>query len=331
MLSNNTLISVIVPVYNVKNYLTRCVRSILGQSFRFIELLLIDDGSSDGSAELCDEFAREDCRVIVRHKENEGVSKARNLGLELARGEYVAFVDSDDFIENDFLKVLYESARMTGADVVSSSWAELSGDESLKPIKKYVLQRKVISDYNDILKDYCDMKAYGATVWGKLIRRDLIGDARFSKLRYGEDTLFMMSVLQNAHKVCLEPYMGYNYIRWTDSATIKIGKANLNREFDILELYHELFQISLKYNSLENINRMVAIYVNKTCIAIFSMISLKEKEAYRSGKKDMVLNSINEIRGYNISRKGKSIFSLYKHFPKILWGLYRCKLRFLSE
>lgn len=94
----NMLLSVIVPVYNVKSYIDRCIRSILTQSYRDIELVLIDDGSTDGSSLLCDEWAKKDKRIVVVHKVNEGVSAARNTGLDVAKGDFITFVDSDDFI-----------------------------------------------------------------------------------------------------------------------------------------------------------------------------------------------------------------------------------------
>ena len=112
------MISVLVPVYNTNQYLPRCIDSILGQSFTDFELLLIDDGSTDGSAKICDAYAEKDSRIRVLHKENGGVSSARNLGLNEAKGEWVVFVDSDDWISDNCIKLLTEPLRNKEFDIV---------------------------------------------------------------------------------------------------------------------------------------------------------------------------------------------------------------------
>ena len=105
------LVSIIVPVYNVKPYLNRCVDSLLGQSYQNMELLLVDDGSTDGSETLCDEYAAQDARVRVLHKKNGGLSDARNAGMKVATGDLITFVDSDDYISKDFIEILFIPSR----------------------------------------------------------------------------------------------------------------------------------------------------------------------------------------------------------------------------
>ena len=110
-------ISVIVPVYRVEKYLGRCVNSLLGQTLSDIEIILVDDGSPDGCPALCDEFAKKDGRIKVLHKENEGLGLARNSGMSLAVGEYIAFVDSDDYVKSEMYRTLYEAAQRENADI----------------------------------------------------------------------------------------------------------------------------------------------------------------------------------------------------------------------
>ena len=112
------MISIIVPVYNTEKYLRRCIDSVLAQTYQDFELLLIDDGSKDSSGAICDEYAAQDARVRVFHKENGGVSSARNVGLDNARGEWITFVDADDWIESDMLELLLRKGEETGADIV---------------------------------------------------------------------------------------------------------------------------------------------------------------------------------------------------------------------
>ena len=119
---NTPKISVIVPVYNVEQYLPRCIDSILDQTFTDFELLLIDDGSKDKSGEICDNYAKKDSRIRVFHKENGGVSSARNLGLYNAKGKYIAFIDADDWVENEYLRIMYKHGEEECADIISSDF-----------------------------------------------------------------------------------------------------------------------------------------------------------------------------------------------------------------
>ena len=126
------MISIIVPVYNVESYLRKCLDSILAQTYRDLEILVVDDGSTDGSGAICDEYAGKDDRIKVFHTENKGLSCARNLGLDSANGDWIGFVDSDDWIELDMYEVLLRKAEKTGADVVECGVYEEHSDETIK-------------------------------------------------------------------------------------------------------------------------------------------------------------------------------------------------------
>lgn len=183
-------ISVIVPVYNVEKYLHRCIDSILAQTFTDFELLLIDDGSKDNSGAICDEYAARDSRVQVFHKENGGVSSARNLGLDNAQGEWITFVDSDDWIE----PILIESCvavirKKHNIDVIRYGYYE---EESLN---KQII--RCSSNENDIIFslntffEKCDNYCYWGFVWNTAFRRDLIRELRFDEnINYCEDHIF---------------------------------------------------------------------------------------------------------------------------------------------
>lgn len=183
-------ISVIVPVYNTENYLHRCIDSILVQTFTDFELLLIDDGSKDNSGVICDEYAAKDARIRVFHKENGGVSSARNLGLDNARGEWISFVDSDDWIE----PILIEScigviSETHNIDIIRYGYYE---EESLN---KQII--RCSSNENDIIFslntffEKCDNYCYWGFVWNTAFRRDLIRELRFDEnINYCEDHIF---------------------------------------------------------------------------------------------------------------------------------------------
>lgn len=187
-------VSVVVPVYNTKDYLVSCVESLLGQTFSSIEIILVDDGSTDGSAEVCDDFAMQDSRVRVAHKKNEGVSKARNLGLDLAVGQYILFVDSDDWCSKGMIEKLMLPSDLVGMAVdrltiaasrdVPANWCDRSGFE--------------VIDSLTLLSRMFYQSGVHNGVAGKLYSTSAIGNKRFKKdITVGEDFLFNYEVLSS--------------------------------------------------------------------------------------------------------------------------------------
>lgn len=203
------MISIIVPVYKAEKYLHRCIDSILAQSYTDFELLLINDGSPDKSGQICDSYAAKDSRVLVFHKANRGVSSARNLGLENARGEWVTFIDSDDWVKTEFLEKMpinLDIDLCVGGNICSSgSYIKLQD-------KQY--DRKIITNF---LKQYLPTQLLH-TVWGKLLKREIIirNNIRFNEdIRFGEDTLFIYQYLCHCNSIMAVSYCGYNYMEAT--------------------------------------------------------------------------------------------------------------------
>lgn len=223
------MISVIVPVYNVERYLHRCIDSILTQSYTDFELLLIDDGSPDGCGLICDEYAAKDSRVRVFHKENGGVSSARNLGLDNARGEWIAFIDSDDYVDVDYLKELIAIQKDTGSDLVSILRIACPANECV------TLSR---NQFGLLFTQYKFEKL--CPPWGKLFNRNLVSqyNLRFNhQVRLGEDVMFVLSYLLNVSKITLISSNKYIYeIERPDSLTKVINSYEIElagkREFD---------------------------------------------------------------------------------------------------
>lgn len=194
-------ISVIVPVYKVEQYLPRCIDSILAQTFTDFELLLIDDGSPDNSGKICDEYAKKDERIRVFHKENGGVSSARNLGLDKARGEWIAFVDSDDILFPDSLSIYNKEATSNVCDLYIYGFTIcFSQDKSLQKESGV----EYISDSIEVIKSLLRYKRQ-PTLWNKLYKASLIGKLRFdSSLKVGEDMIFNIKYISqcNCIKTC---------------------------------------------------------------------------------------------------------------------------------
>ena len=244
----NSLITIIVPVYNSEKTLHRCVDSILDQTYQNFEILLINDGSKDHSGDICDEYAKRDTRVRVFHKENNGVSAARNTGLDNAKGAWVSFVDSDDWISSEYLNVLYKEAIVTNADVVTCDFFEV-GRNGIRMCNAFDWSAKNFTDINSIgkgqLLSVVISLSYG-TVWNSIIAKDLINmrDLRFDiNYKYGEDTLFMFQVYMYASlsRHIMRPLYYYdrtNELSATNNITCQYYKNRLSiicREFDLLK------------------------------------------------------------------------------------------------
>lgn len=184
------MISVIVPVYKAEKYLRRCIDSILAQTYTDFELLLIDDGSPDRSGEICDEYAKQDSRVRVFHKPNGGVSSARNLGLDNAKGDWITFVDADDYIHSDFLT---EYAKYNDVDLVVGSFEVVGTDE-----KWTAILSDSYYDFDSFRSVFIDLvlRINFTTPWCKFFKRNLLKDLRFDeKVISGEDTIFVLKYI----------------------------------------------------------------------------------------------------------------------------------------
>lgn len=246
------LISIIVPVYQIKNYLPTCIESICAQTFSDWELLLIDDGSKDGGEKLCDEYAKSDDRIKVVHQENGGVSAARNHGLDLAKGEYIVFVDGDDYIASDYLEILYNIIAKYDVDIVCSNWAEILGEKKecmpIRIIEEEKLLRGNEKVFEDSMNAILEGKgSYMGIVCAKLFRRSKIGEQRFQNYKYGEDTLFMYTLLAKGVDMYLHTVYGYFYVRREDSATMQQGQHfDIERAIQHIQVYkHIYYNLSL--------------------------------------------------------------------------------------
>lgn len=219
------LISVIVPVYNAEKYLDRCLSSLVEQSYGKLEILLINDGSTDCSAQICENWKQKDFRIRFYSQENQGVSAARNLGLEKATGDYVAFVDADDWIDRKMLEKQAKCLEKEGSDIVLCGFVEIYGKNS-ENISEAVLKTENTGNLASFQKTSSaqyltmDVKTYAGEYllqghnrcWSVLFRREAIGQVRFVKgLTIGEDLLFMMDLLPRIYRVSVMEDQDYFY------------------------------------------------------------------------------------------------------------------------
>lgn len=203
-MNESPLISVVVPVYRAEKFLCQCLDSILAQTYKNLEVILVDDSSPDNCGKICDEYARKDNRVRVIHQSNQGVSAARNAGLASATGEYIGFVDSDDYIEPDMYEYLYGLITKDNASVAMCNTCEDEGYHT----KQQIEQPYVLISASDIF-EHGSIWAY---VWNKLYRRDFIADLRFDTTNsYGEDLFFNFELMKTKAFVALGNQAKYHY------------------------------------------------------------------------------------------------------------------------
>ena len=202
------LVSVVVPVYQAESYLSRCLDSILTQTFTDFEVILVDDGSKDNSGKICDLYAENDNRFHVIHKINEGVSIARQLGLDISRGNYVIHADPDDWVEQDWLAVLYEKIEAEQADIVICDFERIYSNK-----KVHYVQCPTSLQNEDILDDMLKQKVWGST-WNKLVRKDCFDryDVSFHpRMNLWEDLYVMCLLIAHGAKVSYFPKVLYHY------------------------------------------------------------------------------------------------------------------------
>lgn len=241
-------ISVIVPVYNIEKYIERCIRSILEQSFKNFELLLIDDGSTDNSGSICDQFALSDSRIKVFHQRNRGVSYARNTGIKNAQGSFIAFVDGDDWVKHDYLEVLYEQLNMTGSDICICGGNEV--DEHMNELRTCTYQKMEKIEWDD--KRLYDWPFFTYVIHRMLVRKQLLEGKSFDEtLTNGEDVLFITELFLNASKgVVFLPYVGYSYY-------IRISGANQHKKYS-----KKKFSAIIAYEKRLNIMKSAGLTMN---------------------------------------------------------------------
>ena len=245
-----SLISVIVPIYKVQDYLKECIESIINQTYSDIEVILVDDGSPDRCPQMCDEWAKRDSRIRVVHKKNGGLSSARNAGLDVAKGEYISFVDSDDFICKDALENLYNRIKDDKSIGITSGLIYRYQDGSINNFKdQWLCSKEIVIPSSEFLLETMSQKT-SYTVWNKLYRRDVIGNTRFREGRNNEDTLFMYDLGKNIAilNVCMVeiPHYVY-YYRYREDSICTTAKIPL--AIDILGNYELMMEDCKNTNS----------------------------------------------------------------------------------
>lgn len=302
-------VSIIVPIYNVEKYLDRCVRSLINQTLSNIEIILVDDGSPDKCPAMCDEYVKQDCRIKVIHKKNAGLGYARNSGLDIATGKYVAFVDSDDFIDIHMYELLYDKVETGNFDIVYSGVIkEWYGGKILKDFisdKEYRGEQilRLLGDMISLDPNVKDNIRPNSSVWTSLYKRSLIEKykIRFKSEReiISEDIVFHTELLPHCNSICYYPDAFYHYCYNDNSLTHNFNERKINANFALYELLKNL----LKKNNLERFNnRAMRFFMGYTRGIILRNILLSSFSIY---EKKRMCNIVYNYPGWN------EIFSTY--------------------
>ena len=286
------LLSIIVPVYKVENYLPKCIDSILAQTFTDFELILVDDGSPDNCPALCDAAAEKDARVRVIHQKNGGLSAARNAGLDAARGAWIGFVDSDDYIAPEMYEVLYQAVQSTGADLALFDYAEV--DEAGTPCP----QMHVSLSEGELTRQELLKRASGLMVQlalNKLYRRAIFTQLRYPEGKLNEDLFLIPEVCLQIQKAVVVPKALYYYVQ--RGGSIMSGNKTL-RHFDAAEAaqrYWDCLVENAAYDALAN----AAQYVMGCVSRIYRQLPPALRKAPRSREMlRMQFEVVNHTRRY---------------------------------
>lgn len=237
-------ISVVVAIYNIENCLRSCIESILNQTYENLEIVLVDDGSTDASGEICDSYAKSDKRIVTIHKKNGGLSDARNSGIDIAKGRFITFIDGDDTIEKDYVSTLYDTIISDNSDI------SIAGHNIVRQsgiVKKCASKHKVYSP-EDALREILYDREIDLSAWGKLYKTSLFEKIRYPKGKLYEDSATTYRLFDAAKAISVIPKTKYNYIIRSTSIT---NEAFNPRKFELITSTSEMCEyVTSKYPSL---------------------------------------------------------------------------------
>ena len=312
------MVSIIVPIYNVSQYLRKCVDSILKQTYDNFELILVDDGSTDESVQICDHYEEMDARVTVIHKKNEGLVRARKTGLQNATGEYICYVDGDDWIEADMIEHLLSKMEATGADLIVSSLSCESEDSV-----QYVHSKLDVGIYDT--KDIIPMMLYTGKFYEfgvsqfactKLFRKDLLWDVQMQvddRINCGEDVAVTYPYILMTNKIYISYYIGYHYIQREGSIVDRYDEDEFFRDKILIKYLRNVFGQSIYSKSLYNqLNQYAKNLLLVRNVAYFDSFHKKELLMPYGG-----ISVNTRIILYGAGKMGQSIYRYLKKQPSI--------------
>lgn len=314
---NEELITVIVPVYKVEAYIHRCINSLLKQTYKNLEIILVDDGSPDKCAEICDEYALIEDRIKVIHKKNGGLSDARNKGIDAAKGNLITFIDSDDWVHEEYIERLYHLLKDTNSDITVCDFIRTSSEnfEVNSFIKNIEFTNiEALAQLTSVF--YLQM----VVAWGKLYKRELFEEIRFPEGKIHEDEFTTYRLLFKARKITLTTAQLLYY--WQREDSIMGSAFNMKSKIHLIEAYEERSHF-YNDNGLEDLESktyrsLFVIYIN-----IFIKANVYNNE-YDEEKLNFKFNDLKtKLRKSNQKISFKVFYELYYVAPKIMGLVYK--------
>lgn len=285
-MGNNGLVSIIIPVYNVEKYLDKSVQSAINQTYRNIEIILVDDGSKDSSGELCEKWKNRDERIVVIHKANGGLSSARNAGLDICKGDYVYFQDSDDYIEKNTIEIMVNDAGKTGAQIVEAPFMHVY--ENKTTCRANFKEIKVMNTVEAIKYDLSAGEGGAVSSCSKLFDKAIFGTYRFVEGKLNEDHFSIVELLSKAEIIAVEPRPLYYYVHRRNSITTNsFSKQSL----DDLEAAQKNYKIIARHYP-EAID-VAEFRIDFSTLKVIDKIMLSESPE----EKDLLDKLVGSVRG----------------------------------
>lgn len=328
------MISVIVPVYKVENFLERCIESILCQSYTELEIILVDDGSPDNCGKICDKYARKDSRIKVIHKKNGGLSSARNAGLAIATGDYISFVDSDDWVDQGIYETMISVARDTSADIIEAGYRFYRPWKTENKIleTKDTGEVKVYNNIEALNTFYFGPQMFdGLTVmvWTKIYKRQLLDNLRFAEGYINEDLEFTPRAFYYAKKIAKVEKTFYNYNIHLGTSSTSGMKLNLLK-IDSAILMRQRVMMFFEKNPVEGVSRFTAeSFYSSLLNGYYSCWFMrKEGEEYtirRHEIMELIQKNKSNILQYNPGTKTKLFFASPWLYCNFVWAYRKSK------
>ncbi len=302
-------VSVIVPVYKVEKYLDRCIRSILNQTYKNLEIILVDDGSPDSCPKLCDEYARQDKRVVVIHKENGGLSEARNFGLDIATGDYITFIDSDDYVSLSFIETLLNISKKYNAEIVSC------GIQRFKDNVKEEKQEIKITTYSQkesLLNTFRTNDYEFIVAWGKLYKKQLFNDLRYEVGKIHEDEFICHRLFNKIKKFVVTSEKLYFYFENPISIT---GVGYKLKRINYLQALED--RVCFFKEKHKDLYEDIALFFAYKCIDLYFEIpkDFPQKKLAQKLTKVMFKKAKKAVKGIKTSSKKR--FLIFSISPKL--------------
>lgn len=308
---NTELISVIVPIYNVEKYINKCVDSIINQTYKNIEIILVNDGSTDNCYNICNEYEKKDNRIKVIHQENSGLSEARNAGIKIAKGEYLAFVDGDDYILEDMLEYLYGLINETNSEISVCNFIRYWNDD--KKIVDYdITRKKIVLNKEKALKEILKNDLLKSFAWNKLYKKSLFKNVKYPKGMKMEDVATTYKLISNSEKVVIGKVPKYYYIQRDGSI---LATKSTSMYIDYYKAVYERYKfIDKKYPNLEkqNVNTLINFLIGMNLVN-----DKKLKEYINKNNTNGLLKEIVNTKKEAVSIRNKiKLNSIYKYLIK---------------